>query len=401
MEARRSAVLMRLQLLVGVVSSTAAVAVQPMAPATPPSSALSRHWLELRRNEAAHQKDVEESVQIGYQRIRELPASVPSATPIKVPPSALGLGSASPFDGEDLLHVSASPVLTEDECKSIIAEAKVHVAACDGVAQSGFTLADTNHNIRVADLPRTLDFVNAQGLPRVAALAGQCFGDEAIGDPTELCIYRALVVGYDAASGLTHQEVHRDGALVTCVISLSERDAYAGGGTFIEALGEATAPAQGHAVLHPSALRHAGHMITSGERWVLVLFLISTTMSFGEHVFRFKNRALRLAEEGDYDGEALCLSLAREVCDDADHELLYDVATAAHVRGEIAEAVPLYERAAILCGGVDKLLLNNLGAAYAQLGQRDDALAAFRCSLQVAPGNAVALNELAKLGVQV
>ena len=136
---------------------------------------------------------------------------MPSATPIKVPPSALGLGRASPFDGDDLLHVTASPVLTENECEDIIAEARVHVAACNGVAQSGFTLADTNHNIRVADLPRTLEFVNAEGLPRLAALAGECFGEAAVGNPTELVIYRALVVGYDAASGLTHQEVHRDG----------------------------------------------------------------------------------------------------------------------------------------------------------------------------------------------
>ncbi len=69
------------------------------------------------------------------------------------------------------------------------------------------------------------------------------------------------------------------------------------------------------------------------------------------------------------------------------------------MRGELHEAVPLYERAAMLCNGSDKLLLNNLGAAYAQLGRRDDAVAALRCSLQVAPNNAVALSELAKLGV--
>ena len=58
----------------------------------------------------------------------------------------------------------------------------------------------------------------------------------------------------------------------------------------------------------------------------------------------------------------------------------------------------LYERAAELCGGVDKRLLNNLGVAYAQMGRTDDAVRTLRHSLAVAPErNDVAHEELAKL----
>ena len=84
--------------------------------------------------------------------------------------------------------------------------------------------------------------------------------------------------------------MHRDGSLVTCVLNLSERSEYSGGGTFMEALGTALTPERGCALLQASALRHAGHMITAGERWVMVLFMIAEEMKEGEHVRHLKSR---------------------------------------------------------------------------------------------------------------
>jgi len=205
-------------------------------------------------------------------------------------------------------------------------------------------------------------------LPRVAALAATCFGGEAIGPPTDLLIYRALVVQYDAAAGLTHQEVHRDGSLVTCVINLSERSEYTGGGTYLEALGTALTPQRGHALLQASALRHAGHFIDSGERWVLVLFIISALPTYGEHVRHLKARAQRLADDEDAAGEVRLLDLARAVCDDHDHELIYDQAVGAHERGELDHALELYELASHVSGGIDPRVATNLHAVRRTLG---------------------------------
>jgi len=227
--------------------------------------------------------------------------------------------------------------------------------------------ADTNRNLAVADLPNTLRWLNDFALPRVAALAGECFGAAAIGAPEQLLIYRALVVQYEFAAGLTHQEVHRDGSLVTCVVTLNSQNEYAGGGTYMEPLDCALAPPRGHAVLQASAIRHAGHAISAGERWVLVLFLISETMQYGEHVRHFKARAQRAAEEGDVVAERRYLELARALCDDSDHELVYDQAVALHDRGEVREALALYEHAASL-NGRDVRLWRNLEAARRDLG---------------------------------
>ena len=253
-------------------------------------------WLDLRRNQAAHLREVEQSLELGYERIQSLPAcATPNVRPFSCAASETGMGPACPFlpaescgadEPADLVFETEEPIFSADECRTIVKTTREHIAS--GGGGSGFTLADTNRNIAVADMPSVQGWLNSEGLPRVAALAGGCFGEGAIGRPEDLLIYRALVVQYDAAAGLTHQEVHRDGSLVTCVVTLNPQDEYTGGGTYLEALDAALAPPMGHAVLQASALRHAGHFIDSGERWVMVLFLIAEEMRYGEHVRHLK-----------------------------------------------------------------------------------------------------------------
>ena len=118
----------------------------------------------------------------------------------------------------------------------------------------------------------------------------RCFPG-AVDRAEHLWVYRGLVICYDADAGLTHQPVHRDGALISCVVPLSASSEYEGGGTYVEPLERAFALEQGCALLHPSAIRHAGHRITSGQRWVLVLFLNGLELSEGDHGRRFHARA--------------------------------------------------------------------------------------------------------------
>ena len=101
----------------------------------------------------------------------------------------------------------------------------------------------------------------------------------------------------------------------------------------------------------------------------MVLFLIAKEMRYGEHVRHFKARAQRLADEGDEVGELHCLALARALCDDSDHELLYDQAVGMHERGELLDALELYERAHALSHGRDARVANNLAAVRNELEQ--------------------------------
>lgn len=291
---------------------------------------LRSSWQELRANKANHAREVAESEQLGYEPIRSLPPppwQPPATWAWDVPLAATGMGPVCPFAFSQsaeaasmpLVFETAAPLFQPHECDEIVHEARAHLAA--GRAGSTFSFNDTCRNIAVADMPRTLAWLNAEGAPRAAALAGACFGADAIGDASDLRVYRALVVQYDAAAGLTHQTAHRDHALVTCVVTLNPRHEYDGGGTWLEALGGARAPLQGHALLQASALRHAGHAITRGERWVLVLFLQSAAMRYGEHVRHFSARAQRLLAAGDDAGAMRFVHLARAMCADADPEL--------------------------------------------------------------------------------
>ena len=195
------------------------------------------------------------------------------------------------------------------------------------------------------------------------------------------------------------------------MITLNGSDEYTGGGTYMEDLDQAFVCERGHALLQASALRHAGHRIESGERWagrkahplaaparqcgassagracahmparragrahaavtsrrwVMVLFLMAEEMQYGEHLRHFKSRAQRSAEDADEAGELRCLTLARALCDDCDHELLYDQAVGLHDRGDLPQAVQLYERAQEIARGRGPRITSNLAAARQQM----------------------------------
>ena len=387
----------------------------------------------LRANLAEHAAELQASRTLGFSRA-EAAVPVSSVRSYRLPTSQLGMGSACPFESEELVFHSVDPLLSERECTAVRKEASTLI---NQGAKSTFTMTDTNKDVALHDLPETLRWLNTGAFARVASLAARCF-PSAVEDATDLWIYRGLVIKYEAAAGLTHQPIHRDGALISCVVPLSTRDEYDGGGTYIEPLGRAIALDRGCALLHPSALRHAGHRITRGERWVLVLFLNTVNMRYGEHGRRFRARAQELfdetaedetvedetvedgrgeatceseeeqeqeeeeeEEEGvvergeghedeandanehgeDEDDEELqCLLYALQVTDESDHEIWYDLGARAHELGDVHEALRCYQRAEAL-NPSDALLLGNLGVAHLELGSPQKAFGCYRRAL--------------------
>jgi tetratricopeptide (TPR) repeat protein len=380
----------------------------------------------LRANAADHISERELSESLGFQRAA---AAVSVAVPIashQVSKLALGMGDACPFCSDELIYETRAPLFSAAECAAVRDEASSRIS--EG-ASSSFTMTSTNRDVAVHDLPETLAWLNGGALARVASLAATCFPG-AVDRAESLWVYRGLVICYDAAAGLTHQPIHRDGALISCVVPLSASSEYEGGGTYVEPLERAFALEQGCALLHPSAIRHAGHRITSGHRWVLVLFLNGLELSEGDHGRRFHARAREFlaasqgeeeeedeegeedAEEGEEeegeedeedeegfvlceededededgddeetDGEVQCLLHALQATDESDHAVWYDLGARAHDLGDTHEALRLYERACAL-NSRDPLLLSNMGVALLELGRPREAFRYYRRALR-------------------
>ena len=362
----------------------------------------------LSKNVAAHATELADSADLGFARAAS-GVPVPLTHSFQLDRAALGMGRACPFESDELVFATDTAIFSEDECSAVRNEAAAKIAAG---AKSTFTMTDTNEDVGLHDLPETLRWLNDGAFARVTSLAAKCFPG-AVDDPTKLFVYRGLCIHYNAAAGLTHQPIHRDGALISCVVPLSKCDEYDGGGTYLEPLGRSFALEQGHALLHPSSVRHAGHRITSGERWVMVLFMNHVEMRYGEHGRRFRARAQEVfeaaqeaaeqrdgpqekgegeeeAEEEEVDEELECLLHALEVTDETDHEVWYDLGARAHEAGDTTEALRLYERASAL-NPADPLLLGNMGVAMLELGRPRDALRSYRRALAVDRYNTNAL----------
>ena len=79
---------------------------------------------------------------------------------------------------------------------------------------------------------------------------------------------------YRARGAQASLPLHSDQSILSFTIALNDPAEYEGGGTWFRALGMALdAPRAGHAVIFPGRLEHAGHGISRGVRYVIVLFV--------------------------------------------------------------------------------------------------------------------------------
>mmetsp|Transcript_31242 Transcript_31242/g.73600 ORF Transcript_31242/g.73600 Transcript_31242/m.73600 type:complete len:406 (+) Transcript_31242:187-1404(+) len=189
-----------------------------------------------------------------------------------------------PFGLDDVARVSRRPLLTSEECQILIDEAdginedKSNKEWMEGGARYGTPSDRVGALMPLERLPRSFQMINMQLMPRILASVVQAF--ECCADhPSDLRVGGARVVRYDASAGQVELGVHRDFLALTVNIALNDPIEFEGGGTIIEALSNEPMRLQkGHALVHPGDVRHAGSTVTSGTRYVLVLFLMSKSI---------------------------------------------------------------------------------------------------------------------------
>ena len=197
-----------------------------------------------------------------------------------------------PFARNDLARVSLDPIMSPEECQDIMHEAENHYWGWSTSASRYGTPADrVGSMLKLESLSRTYSLVNFELLPRLFPAIVNAFPSLET-SPENLRLGDCRVVKYDASKGKVELGMHRDGLLVTANIALNSNEEYTGGGTVIEELvlqgdtesSDTTRSAmpirldQGHVLLHPGGVRHCGAPITSGIRYVLVLFIMDKTI---------------------------------------------------------------------------------------------------------------------------
>ena len=192
---------------------------------------------------------------------------------------AVGKENAGPDESTiqsgDIIFQSKKPLLTPQECQELIAEARQVIS--DGLENvvRGEDNQPTNCELgeaKVSTLPKSSEWLNEKLHSTLFPLLQDRFG------VAGLTLTDALVIGYGYfGSGSRSQPMHRDSSLLSLNVALSPSDDYVGGGTYFEALGDYLHQEQGHVTCHAGGTMHAGNGITSGERWILVLFVLDET----------------------------------------------------------------------------------------------------------------------------
>jgi len=127
--------------------------------------------------------------------------------------------------------------------------------------------------------------LSARLFPTLASL----FPDLLPGSDT-LRAHSVAVLKYNTSHPRT--DVHVDDALFAFTIALSPAEAFEGGGTYFEHLDQVVEMPQGHATFRPGAVRHGGHPVTSGVRYVIGGFIAAADRV--EHVRRLNERGNRI-----------------------------------------------------------------------------------------------------------
>ena len=289
---------------------------------------------------------------------------------------AVGVGYAGPDEfalrGGHLVHSTCSPVLDAAECAAVITEAQAAMARGQ-TSRFTYTAASRLSEVHVSELPAARAWLADRLQDTLWPLLESRFGTAR----DRLAVYDALVIKYDASRGGTRQPMHRDAALLSLNIALNDAEEYRGGGTFFEALDEVVTLPCGHATCHASGVRHAGHAISAGERWLLVVFALEVdSAQLGR---RCGERGVELRRAGDLAG-ARSAFLAGLRAAPRDHELHHGLATVLAMEGEEAAALESLRRAAQLYPFCPKPR-NGMGAVLLHAGRTAEALEAFESAL--------------------
>jgi hypothetical protein len=166
-----------------------------------------------------------------------------------------------------LFAIYCLPFISSQYCRWIIRKAEQHAHDSDGWTTDrhrGYPTTD----LRVQNIPVVGLWLKLNLWPAVIKLVTERYGL-----PPDSCrLSDAFIVKYSSAAGQQNSlDTHRDGSMISGNIALNT--SFAGGGLFVDALGQTVHLGQGEIGLHCGKLMHSGQPVSQGVRYILVFFI--------------------------------------------------------------------------------------------------------------------------------
>lgn len=163
-------------------------------------------------------------------------------------------------------------------------------------------------------------------------------------------------------------------------LAMTPMNEYNGGGTYFEHMGSDNVLQMdvGHGTFRPGSVRHGGHRVNSGTRYILGAFLLLENRV--EHVRRLKNRGSELRKVPDLEGAAKHFEWALSInpkcttCLKDWAEILYAQKNYRAAEEKIRKALELLEYK-------DSDALFVLGVLLSEQGRDDESIEAYKQSL--------------------
>jgi len=252
----------------------------------------------------------------------------------------------------------------------------------------------------IKKMPKTLAWFNARlesvVFPTIAALFPEVVSSAAV-----LRAHSVAILKYNASHPRT--DVHVDDGILAMTLALSPRANYTGGGTFFEHLGEGSilSMEQGHCTFRPGSVRHGGHPVTAGERFILGAFLLMSDRV--EHVRRLQNQGREARGRGDLKRArqlfkwALRLNPRCATCLKNWAEAIMAQAGEGPMQRKLADAAEEKLRRSLALLPEDSDAWYTLARVLSEQGRKDEAIEAYYKSLTITSDDADACYNLAVL----
>jgi tetratricopeptide (TPR) repeat protein len=274
----------------------------------------------------------------------------------------------------DIIKVTEhTPLFSAAEAAKVVSDAEAEGVDNNEFQSGKYQLAGD----WLVNLPMTREWFSKRLETTFFPLLAHLF-PEVISSPSVIRAHSVSLLKYNSSHPRT--DVHIDNGILAMTLAMTPENDYVGGGTYFEHMGADNVLQMdvGHGTFRPGSVRHGGHRVQDGTRYILGAFLLLEDRV--EHVRRLKNRGSELRQAQDLTGAAkhfqwaLAMNPKCTTC-------LKDWAEILHRQKRFDEAEEKIVKALELLEYKDSDALFTLGVLLSEQGRDEESITAYQKSV--------------------